>query len=138
MRKLKLKDIKRINKGAPLFQTYIRAGFQNLIEDDIEKRISLDKEFEIQSSSVFIFTISGDSMIDLGIYEGDFAIVKRTSDIEDKDIVVANVDGVYTIKIYRKKGNKIWLEAANSSYESIKPKFKFEIFGKVTGITRKI
>lgn len=141
MRKLLLKNIKKyknLHKGAPLFSTSIRAGFQNLIEDDIEKRISLDREFEIQSPSTFIFHISGDSMVNLGIYEGDLAVVKKTTDINDKDIVIANIDGTYTIKIYRIKNDKIWLEAANPDYKNIYPKFKLDIFGKVTGITRKI
>ena len=141
MRKLLLKKIKKyksLYKGAPLFSTSIRAGFQNLIEDDIEKRISLDKEFEIFSPSTFVFHISGDSMINMGIYEGDLAVVKKTSEINDKDIVIANIDGAYTIKIYRKKADKVWLEAANDEYKNIYPKYKLDIFGKVIGVTRKI
>lgn len=138
MRKVKLKNIKRFKFGAPLFRTNIRAGFQNVIDDDIEKRVSLDRIFEIQSPSTFIFRVSGDSMVDFGIYEDDLAIVKKTTDIKNNDIVVANVDGAYTIKIYKEKGGNIWLEGASQMYKNIKPKFKLEIFGKVIGITRKI
>lgn len=138
MRKIKLKNIKRFKFGAPLFRTNIRAGFQNVIDDNIEKRVSLDRIFEIQSPSTFIFRVSGDSMVDFGIYEDDLAIVKKTTDIKNNDIVVANVDGAYTIKIYKEKGGNIWLEGASPMYKNIKPKFKLEIFGKVIGITRKI
>lgn len=138
MRKVKLKNIKRFKFGAPLFRTNIRAGFQNVIDDDIEKRVSLDRIFEIQSPSTFIFRVSGDSMVDFGIYEDDLAIVKKTTDIKNNDIVVANVDGAYTIKIYKEKGGNIWLEGTSPMYKNIKPKFKLEIFGKVIGITRKI
>lgn len=138
MRKVKLKNIKRFKFGAPLFRTNIRAGFQNVVSDDIEKRVSLDRIFEIQSPSTFIFTVSGDSMVDFGIYEGDLAVVKKTTDIKNNDIVIANVDGAYTIKIYKEKNGNIWLEGANPMYKNIKPKFKLEIFGKVIGITRKI
>ena len=138
MRKIKLKNIKRFKFGAPLFRTNIRAGFQNVIDDDIEKRVSLDRIFEIQSPSTFIFRVSGDSMVDFGIYEDDLAIVKKTTDIKNNDIVVANVDGAYTIKIYKEKGGNIWLEGVTRMYKNIKPKFKLEIFGKVIGITRKI
>lgn len=137
MRTIKLKKINRL-KGAPLFYTNIRAGFQNIVQDDIEKRISLDREFEILSPSTFVFHVSGDSMVDIGIYEGDMVVVKKTQDVKDGDIVIANVDGAYTIKTYRKKGDIITLEAANPDYKTIKPKFKLEIFGKVTGVTRKI
>ncbi len=136
MRKLKLKNIKKF-MGAPLYLTNIRAGFQNLIEDTVEKRISLDKHFDILSPSTFVFHVSGDSMVDIGIYEGDLAIVKKTNDIKNGDIVIADVDGTYTIKTYKERNGEIWLEAANSFYKKIKPKYKLEIFGKVIGITRK-
>lgn len=135
MRKIKLKNIRR---GAPLFRTHVRAGFQHIIDNEPERRISLDREFEILSPSTFVFHVSGDSMVDVGIYEDDMVIVKKTQDIKDKDIVIANVDNTYTIKFYRNKNNKIYLEPANSNYGIIKPKFKLEIFGKVIGVTRKI
>ena len=76
-------------------------------------------------------------MVNLGIYEGDLAVVKKTTDINDKDIVIANIDGKYTIKIYRIKNDKIWLEATNPDYKNIYPKIKLDIVGKVTGKTRK-
>ncbi len=123
-------------KGAPLFSTNIRAGFQVITDDDIEKRISFDKEFDLQSPSIFVFHVSGDSMINMGIYEGDYVVIKKTDLIKDKDIVIANVDGLYTLKIYRKKGNEVWLEAANPEYKTIKPKMKLEIFGKAIGLVR--
>lgn len=139
MKKLFLKDIAKYRlEGAPLFLTKMRAGFQNIAEDDIEKRISLDKEFNIKNPSTFVFSVSGDSMINLGIYEGDLVVVKKTTEVESGDIVIANVDGAYTIKTYKNKEGKIWLEAANPSYKEIRPKFKLEIFGKVTGVVRKI
>ncbi len=143
MRKIPLKKLSKTKilnhkKGAPLFISNIRAGFQNLIENDIETRISLDREFDIQSPSTYLFNVSGDSMIELGIYEGDMVVVKKTNDIKDGDIVIADVDGSYTIKTYKKKGDNIWLEAANSLYKNIRPKFKLEVFGKVIGVIRKI
>ncbi|MCD8024100.1 MAG: hypothetical protein LUE64_01030 [Candidatus Gastranaerophilales bacterium] len=130
--------MKKDNIKAPVFATAVRAGFQNAFGDDIEKMISLDKEFCISNPSIFIFNVTGDSMIGLGIYEGDMVIVKKTSNVENSDIVVANIDDIYTLKIYKNDGADVWLEAANPLYKPMKPKFKFEVFGKVTGVVRKI
>jgi len=123
--------------GAVLFTTPVKAGFPSPAEDYIEKRISLDEEFRIDSPSTFMFTVSGDSMIEAGIFEEDMVIIKRKSEPKSGDIVLANVDGEYTLKIFRKKGQEIYLEPANKNYEIIKAKQSMEIFGIVIGSVRK-
>ena len=85
-----------INKelfGAILFSSVVKAGFASVADDYVEKRISLDESFNINSPSTFLFTVSGDSMINLGIYEGDKVIVKKTNSARDGDIVIAFIDG---------------------------------------------
>ncbi len=129
-----------INKdlfGAVLFSSVVKAGFASVADDYIEKRVSLDETFEINSPSTFLFTVSGDSMIDLGIYEGDKVIVQKTNSAKNGDIVVAFIDGGYTLKTYRNKNNKIWLEPANSNYPNLYPKEQLVIFGVAQGIVRK-
>jgi SOS regulatory protein LexA len=123
--------------GAVMFSTPVRAGFPSPAEDAVEKRVSLDSEFCIDSPSTFIFAVKGDSMIDVGIFEGDMVIVKKKSDPKNGDIVLASVDGEYTLKIFRKKGNDVYLEPANKNYEIIRAKDSMEIFGVVTGSVRK-
>ena len=76
-------------------------------------------------------------MVELGIFEGDYVSIKKTSDAQDGDIVLANIDGSFTLKTYRTKGQKIWLEAANPQYGNIYPKNSLTIFGVATGITRR-
>ena len=76
-------------------------------------------------------------MIDVGIFEGDMVIVKKKSDPKNGDIVLASVDGEYTLKIFRKKGNDVYLEPANKNYEIIRAKDSMEIFGVVTCSVRK-
>ena len=85
-----------------------------------------------------MFKVSGDSMIDLGIFEGDMVIVKRCSSASDGDVVLACVDGDYTLKTFRKKSGKVFLEAANKKYPIIIPERELTIFGIVTGMVREV
>lgn len=130
-----------INKdlfGAVLFSSAVKAGFASVAEDSIEKRVSLDESFEIDSPSTFLFTVSGDSMIDLGIFEGDKVIVKKTNTARDGEIVIAYIDDGYTLKTYRNKQGKVWLEPANANYPNLYPKEQLIIFGVAQGIVRKL
>ncbi len=130
-----------INKdlfGAVLFSSVVKAGFASVAEDSIEKRVSLDESFNIDNPSTFLFTVSGDSMIDLGIFEGDKVIVKKTNIARDGEIVIAYIDDGYTLKTYRNKQGKVWLEPANSNYPNLYPKEKLIIFGVAQGIVRKL
>lgn len=124
--------------GAILFSSAVKAGFASVADDYIEKRVSLDESFDINNPSTFLFRVSGDSMIELGIFEGDTVIVKKTSSAKDGDIVVAFIDDGYTLKTYRSKNGKVWLQPANSSYPDLIPKEKLIIFGIAQGIVRKI
>lgn len=129
-----------INKdlfGAVLFSSTVKAGFASVADDYIEKRVSLDESFDINEPDTFLFTVSGDSMIDLGIFEGDKVVVKKTNTAKNGDIVVAFIDDGYTLKTYRNKNGKVWLEPANSNYPNLYPKEQLIIFGVAQGIVRK-
>lgn len=127
--------------GAILFTSAVRAGFATVAEDSIERRISLDENFNLDNPSVFVFTVSGDSMVNAGIFDGDKVIVKKTNTAKDGDIVLAFIDNGYTLKTYRQKrtseGVKIWLQPENPDYPIIEPKEVLTIFGVATGIARK-
>ena len=77
-------------------------------------------------------------MIELGIYEGDKVIVKKTNSARDGEIVIAYIDGGYTLKTYRNKQGKVWLEPANLNYPNLYPKEQLIIFGVAQGIVRKL
>jgi len=123
--------------GAILFDSPVKAGFPSPAEDSIERRVSLDSMFNIDAPSTFMFKVSGDSMIDLGIYEGDMVIVKRCASASDGDVILACVDGDYTLKTFRNKNGKVFLEAANKKYPIIIPERELTIFGIVTGSVRR-
>lgn len=124
--------------GAVLFSSAVKAGFASVADDYIEKRVSLDESFDIDNPSTFMFTVSGDSMIDLGIFEGDKVVVKKTNIAKDGDIVVAYIDDGYTLKTYRNRQGKVYLEPANENYPNLYPKEQLVIFGIAQGIVRKL
>lgn len=77
-------------------------------------------------------------MINLGIYEGDKVIIEKTNTAKNGDIVVAFIDDGYTLKTYRNKNSKVWLEPANPDYPNLYPKEQLIIFGIAKGIVRKL
>jgi repressor LexA len=76
-------------------------------------------------------------MIDAGIREGDMVIVERRQSYKPGQIVVAMVDGEYTMKYLRKKGEKYYLEPANAAYKPIYPTDSFRVEAVVTAVVRK-
>ena len=123
--------------GAPLILTSVKAGFASIMDDKIEKRISMDELLEINSPSTFVFKVSGDSMCEIGIFEDDYVIIKKTPNANNGDIVLAIVDNEFTLKTYKKDSQGIYLKPENSTYPIIRPKYSLSIFGVAIGITRK-
>jgi len=130
-----------INKnefGANLMSSYVKAGFASIMDDKIEKRISLDEILEINSPSTFVFKVSGDSMVDVGIFDNDYVIIKKTPNANINDIVLAVIDNEFTLKRYKKDSKGIYLKPENKDYPILRPKESLSIFGVAIGITRKI
>lgn len=86
-----------------------------------------------------MFTVKGDSMINAGIVEGDKVIVDRSINAKSKDIVVAVVNGEYTIKRLYKTSSKVELRPENPGYQPIvlKEGSELEIWGVVVGVVRR-
>ena len=124
--------------GGKLAMSKVKAGFASVMDDKIEKRISFDEILNLNSPSTFVFKVSGDSMCDIGIYEGDYVTVKKTSEANIGDVVLAVVDNEFTLKTYKKDSRGYYLKPENKNYPVIRPKISLSIFGVVTGVTRKI
>ncbi len=136
----KVNDSFYINKnqfGANLIMSSVKAGFAGIMDDKIEKRMSLDDIFNINSPSTFIFKVSGDSMQDIGILDDDFVIIKKTSEAETGDVVLAVIDDEFTLKTYKKDEQGVYLEPQNKNYPILRPEFSLRIFGVALGIARK-
>jgi repressor LexA len=84
----------------------------------------------------FALRVSGLSMINAGILEGDFVIANRDIEAKDGDIVIALVDGSNTVKRFRTDGHRVWLQAENPDYKDIEATEYLEIQGVVTAVIR--
>lgn len=115
----------------------VQAGFPSPEEEALCDVISMDEYLVTRPESSFLLQVSGDSMIGEGIREGDLVIVEKGREPRNGDIVIAEVDGEWTMKYFRKQGKQVTLEAANPKYPIIKPKTELKVGGIVTAVIRK-
>jgi len=115
----------------------VQAGFPSPAEEELVDTMSLDEWLIEHPEASYMLNVQGDSMIDAGIVEGDMVIVDRTRKPDVGDIVVALVDGDWTMKYFMKKGNKTYLRAANRRYPDIHPEEELQIGGVVSTVIRK-
>lgn len=115
----------------------VEAGFPSPAEEELLDVLSFDEYLTPNKESSYILKVKGDSMIDAGIREGDMVIVERRASYKVGQIVIASVDGEFTMKYYRKDGDKVYLEPANERYKPIYPKESFRIEAVVTAVVRK-
>lgn len=116
----------------------VQAGFPTTAEEDAEAgTVSLDRWLIEHPEASYLLTVSGDSMIEAGIMQGDMVIVDRTRRPRTGDIVVAEVDHDWTMKYYIKRGERIILRPANRNYPDIHPQHDLRIAGVVSSVIRK-
>lgn len=115
----------------------VEAGFPTTAEEEVLETLSLDSYLIKHRDSSYLLEVKGDSMIDEGIKEGDLVIVERNGVAKDGDIVIAEVDGGWTMKYFKKKGNQIYLMPANKNYKPIYPEYDLKIAAIVKGVIRK-
>lgn len=115
----------------------VRAGFPSPAEEELRDVISFDEYLVAHPETSFLLSVTGDSMIGAGIMEKDLVIVERGRQPKNGDIILAEVDGNWTIKYFRKRGKNITLEAANPKYPPIVPQTELRIAGVVTALARK-
>ena len=113
------------------------AGFPTTIDEQLTDTVSLDEYLIGNKQNTYLLEVKGDSMIDEGIREGDLVIAERRGDPKDGDIVIAEVDGGWTMKYFKKKGNITYLKAANKNYSPIYPQYQMNVAAIVKGVIRK-
>ena len=123
----------------------VEAGFPTAAEEHVLDTMNID-DYLIDTKSkdkTYMLEVKGDSMIEAGINEGDLVIAERiggpgaTREAKDGDIVIADVDGGWTMKYLCKKGNTVFLEPANKKYKPIYPEVSLNIAAIVRGVIRK-
>ena len=115
----------------------VEAGLPSPAGDTLTDTINLDEFLVKDPDETFLLEVKGDSMIEAHIDEGDLVLAERREQANVGEIVIAEVDGDWTMKYYRKKGNKAYLEPANKKYKPIYPKQSLRIAAVVKAVIRK-
>lgn len=117
----------------------VRAGAPELAVEDIVGRVVLDESF-FRCSGAFVLKVEGESMINAGIADGDFVVVRPQPDASPGDIVVALIDGEATVKTFLRDGDGVVLRPENPSMKPIRftGREDFAIAGKVVSVIRRI
>jgi DNA polymerase V len=126
----------------PLFSAKVSAGLPSTADEHVEKRLDPNEFLIDHKDSTFFVTIQGYSMVDAGLLPGDKAVVDRAKVASIGDIVLAMLDGEFTIKtLSRSKEGNIRLLPANSSGDyspiQITEEMNFEVWGVVIGSFRR-
>ncbi len=115
----------------------VEAGFPSPAEEELADTLSLDDLLIQNREATFLLRVSGESMSGAGILPGDMVIVDKARVAKSGDIVIAEVDGEWTMKYLRKRGESVTLIPANPDYRPLKPKHELKIAGVVTAVVRK-
>jgi repressor LexA len=122
----------------------VAAGQPILADENVTTRIAVDRFFlrGYQPRDVFGLVVRGESMIEDGIFDGDYVFVRRQANAERGEIVVAMIEGEVTCKRYYPEGDKIRLQPGNATMQPIfvhrGDHRAFELVGKVIGVYRSL
>ena len=116
----------------------VEAGFPSAADEVSLDSVSLEDYLIDKKDRTYLLEVKGQSMIDAGIHEGDYVIAERGKVAKAGDIVIAEVDGGWTLKYLRySKDGKPYLEPANKAFKNIYPTESFLIGAVVKGVVRK-
>jgi DNA polymerase V len=123
-----------------LLRSAVPAGFPSPADDYVEQRISLDEHLIRHRESTFFMRVAGDSMRGLGIFDGDLLVVDRALPAAHGCVVIAVLDGEFTVKQLLHTPNGQVLRAAHPDYPDlhIKPEQDFSIWGIVRWNVHKV
>jgi repressor LexA len=132
---------RRLQPGKRFFEREIintvRAGPAEPASDVEPEALNIDAYLVKNPSRTLLFTVRGDSMIEAGLLPGDTVIVEKNAPCSPGDIVVAEVDGEFTVKYLAKDRDGYYLQPGNPAYSAIRASLSLEIVGRVTGSFRK-
>lgn len=116
----------------------VAAGSPILAQENVEGSIMIDAQFLKKADNCFALKVRGDSMIEVGINDGDLVIVSPQSFASNGEIIVARIEDEVTVKVYEKRNDKVVLIPKNKNYSPIlvKNPEDFSLVGKVMGVLR--
>ena len=118
----------------PFSQSFVKAGFPSPAQDYIEDRVDIFNRIVRHPTSTFLVRVHGDSMEGKGIQSGDILVVDKSLLAKNNSIIVAYIDGEFTVKRFFKNSNMVYLYPANDNYKPIEitKENDFQIWGVVT------
>ncbi|KQT13445.1 DNA polymerase V [Methylobacterium sp. Leaf399] len=119
----------------PLLARPVRAGFPSPADDFIEEEIDLQRLLIFNRPATFLVRVAGDSMILARLFDGDLAVVDRSLTPRNGDIVVVDIDGERSFKVWKRQGPRITLHFANPRFPEYRlaPDALVEVWGVVSG-----
>ena len=133
-----MQPLVRVPFTLPLYTSRVAAGSPATADDHVDETVDINTLLVKRPDSTYCVRVSGDSMIDAGIFAGDVLIVEKRSEARHGQIVIAAVNGEFTVKRYSCQGNRVRLLAENASYKpiDITPTVRFQLWGVVIGLVR--
>ena len=124
----------------PLFETRISAGFPSPAEDYLDRSLDLNDLVVKHPAATFFVRVDGDSMVGAGIHSGDVLVVDRALDPTDNRVVVAVINGNFTVKRVQKLEDRLFLvpESPHLDPFEITPEMDFSVWGIVTYVIHRI
>jgi repressor LexA len=122
----------------PLAASPVQAGMPNSVDDAQADALTIDDYLIERPSQTVLIRVKGDSMTDAGILEGDLVVVEKAASAKRGDVVVAIVDGQFTLKRLDVERGQFILKPENRAYPVIRPEGALEIFGVMVGLVRKL
>ena len=126
-------------KEIPFIDTMVSAGFPSPADDYLDLPIDLNEYLVENSAATFYIRVTGNSMTDEGIDDGDLLIVDRSKTAKNDDIVIGVLNGEFTVKKIQKTKTKLFLVAANKDYKKIEisEEMDISVWGVVTYVVYK-
>jgi len=115
----------------------VEAGFPTMADQEEMDTISLDQYLLTRPECNYMLRVIGRSMIEAGISPNDLVIAESGKEPANGDIVIAEVDGAWTMKYFQKRNKEIILIPANKDYPNIYPKQELKIGGVVVSVIKK-
>jgi len=113
------------------------AGFASPAAELMGDAITIDEYLVEHPSSTVLVQVQGESMLGAGIHDGDFLVVERRNNASEGEIVVAIVDGDFTIKYLQRDKDGYYLQPANPAFTNIRPQTALDIYGVMVGLFRR-
>lgn len=120
----------------PIFMESVSAGFPSPADDYIDNKLDLNEFLIKNPSATFFVRVTGDSMVNAGIYSGDILVVDRSMEAKNGHVIIAVIDGELLVKRLRQTKKKIFLYPENSNFTPIEitSQMNFEVWGVVTNV----